>query len=248
MHSPHSPTTILLQIKILEHDFLYEKRVSWKVSRTMSRDGFEPSTRGASIHCSTPELSRQLNHTSYLQHMKTQLFLRDRHILAQVLGFLTQIQRKNGHILFVGIGEEHRILLQEYILPRGHSYMTCKWLPGLVTNSIQHEFSHQMYHNLAQMIRKDPTVLRGRASVLFEKMGEKYANILKIIPDVVIFLGYEENFSVGLRECAKMEIPTISFSHSGDETFPTNYPLCIQPSLLNVQQFIKLTCFALDRA
>ena len=126
--------------------------------------------------------------------------------------------------------------------------MTCKWLPGLVTNSLQHEFSHQMYHNLAQMIHKDPTVLRGRASVLFEKMGEKYANILKVVPDVVVFLGYEENFAVGLRECSKVEIPTIAFSHYKSGAYTTSYPLSIQPSLLNVQQFVKLLCFTLDRA
>ena len=176
----------------------------------------------------------------------TSVFLKNREVLIQALGLLVRIRKKGGHVLFVGSGEEHQILFREYVKPLEHSFITCKWLPGLLTNTTQHEFSHEMYHHLTKMLRMNSTNLQGRASILFEKMGIKYANIRNLIPDTVIFLDHEESSIRGLKECQKAGIPTIAFCQSQNYRDLVTYPLFVKPSLYNVQRILQLSCFALN--
>ena len=163
--------------------------------------------------------------------------------LLHALSFLSEIGQRGGKALFIGDRPEHGLFFHEYLRKTPHSYLSCGWVPGLITNASQHECSQQAHHALARILQERPRALRGRAAKIFESRQHVYANIRDLKPDVIIFLGEEDHRSGCLQECQKLHIPTVALCPAKGTLLWSSrvtYPVFFQTSIQTVHKFTKL--------
>lgn len=160
--------------------------------------------------------------------------------LVRALSFLSEIGQLKGKALFVGDKPEHGLLFHEYLADTPHSYLSCGWVPGLLTNSSQHECTQQAHQVLARILKEKPRALRGRAAKIFESREHIYAHINDLKPDVIIFLGDEDYRSGALQECHKLQIPTVALCKTPLWASQVTYPVFFQTSIQIVHKLTKL--------
>ena len=165
--------------------------------------------------------------------------------LTRALSFLEQLGKLQGTALFVGDRDEHARIFDAYLPQTRHSYLSCGWVPGLLTNSSQHDCLRQAYELLSEMAKEKPKALRGRAQKIFRARHTIYANIHTIKPDVVILLGEEDYYTGVLRECHKLHIPTIALCRTPYWAAEVTYPVFFKTSIRIVHLLVKLYIAAL---
>ena len=165
--------------------------------------------------------------------------------LTRALSFLEQLGKLQGTALFVGDRDEHARIFDAYLPQTRHSYLSCGWVPGLLTNSSQHDCLRQAHKLLSEMAKEKPKALRGRAQKIFRARHTIYANIHTIKPDVVILLGEEDYYTGVLRECHKLHIPTIALCRTPYWAAEVTYPVFFKTSIRIVHLLVKLYIAAL---
>ena len=160
--------------------------------------------------------------------------------LIRALSFLYEIGQLQGKALFIGDRPEHALLFHEYLSKTPHSYLSCGWVPGLLTNASQHECTQQAHQILASIMRERPRALRGRAAKIFESREHIYAHLNDLKPDVIIFLGEEDHRSGALQECQKLQIPTVALCRTPAWSSQVTYPVFFQTSVQIVHKLTKL--------
>ena len=165
--------------------------------------------------------------------------------LTRALSFLERLGKLQGTALFVGDRDEHARIFDAYLPQTRHSYLSCGWVPGLLTNSSQHDCLRQAHKLLSEMAKEKPKALRGRAQKIFRARHTIYANIHTIKPDVVILLGEEDYYTGVLRECHKLHIPTIALCRTPYWAAEVTYPVFFKTSIRIVHLLVKLYIAAL---
>ena len=160
--------------------------------------------------------------------------------LIHTLSFLSEVGRLKGKALFVGDKPEHGLLFHEYLAGSHHSYLSCGWVPGLLTNGAQHEGTQQAHQILARILKEKPRALRGRAAKIFESREHIYAHMHNLKPDVIIFLGEEDYRSGALQECHKLQIPTVALCKTPSWSSRVTYPVFFHTSIQIVHKLTKL--------
>ncbi len=216
----------------------------------------------APLHSTVRKYSVVSLHCKVLSHYKVPLHQRVQHegktlynqrrfashstiSLTRALSFLEQLGKLQGTALFVGDRDEHARIFDAYLPQTRHSYLSCGWVPGLLTNSSQHDCLRQAHKLLSEMAKEKPKALRGRAQKIFRARHTIYANIHTIKPDVVILLGEEDYYTGVLRECHKLHIPTIALCRTPYWAAEVTYPVFFKTSIRIVHLLVKLYIAAL---
>ena len=216
----------------------------------------------APLHSTVRKYSVVSLHCKVLSHYKVPLHQRAQHegktlynqrrfashstiSLTRALSFLEQLGKLQGTALFVGDRDEHARIFDAYLPQTRHSYLSCGWVPGLLTNSSQHDCLRQAHKLLSEMAKEKPKALRGRAQKIFRARHTIYANIHTIKPDVVILLGEEDYYTGVLRECHKLHIPTIALCRTPYWAAEVTYPVFFKTSIRIVHLLVKLYIAAL---
>ena len=165
--------------------------------------------------------------------------------LTRALSFLEKLGQLQGTALFVGDRDEHARIFDAYLQHTRHSYLSCGWVPGLLTNASQHDCLRQAHKLLSEMAKEKPKALRGRAQKIFRARDTVYAHIHTIRPDVVILLGEEDYYTGVLRECQKLHIPTIALCRTPYWAAEVTYPVFFTTSIRIVHLLVKLYVSAL---
>ena len=165
--------------------------------------------------------------------------------LTRALSFLEKLGKLQGTALFVGDCDEHARIFDAYLPQTKHSYLSCGWVPGLLTNASQHDCLRQAHKLLSEMAIEKPKALRGRAQKIFRARHTVYAHIHTIRPDVVILLGEEDYYTGVLRECQKLHIPTIALCRTPYWAAEVTYPVFLKTSIRIVHLLVKLYTNAL---
>ena len=169
--------------------------------------------------------------------------------LTSALSFLVELGNLKGNALFVGDKKEHALIFNKYVKGTPHSFLQCRWVPGLLTNSSQHMGTQQAHKTLAHIVKSRPSSpLRGRALKMFESRETLYEHLNVQIPDVVIFLGSESQLLRIAQECHKVNRPLIACCPTRKYVNHVTYPILQSSSIRNVHFLTKIFVHALTKA
>jgi small subunit ribosomal protein S2 len=152
-------------------------------------------------------------------------------MLDKALEFISEITKKGGIILLVGIHPTARSLLVEFGKKFSFPYVVERWLGGTLTNFKVISGRIQYLKDLeakiasgeiAHYTKKERMKINQEAKQLAEKF-EGLRNMTKL-PDAVFLIGMERH-STCVREARRMGIPIIALCNSNDDPTLADYPI-----------------------
>ena len=150
--------------------------------------------------------------------------------IEKACGFVKDIVRKNGEILFVGTKKQAQDIVQQEADRCSMFYIVERWLGGTLTNfstikkSIKRlKLLEKEGSNLYENMTKKETQMLNREKL---KLADQHRGIkdMRRLPDLVIIVDaqYEDT---EIKEAKRLDIPTIAIVDSNTDPNKVTYPI-----------------------
>jgi len=220
-----------------------KKKTKPKSKESLAEEMFE-----AGIHFGHKKSNWNPKMKQYIYGLRNNVYILDLEKtvkkLEQALGFIKEIKRKDGKILFVGTRPQCQELVKNAAQAVKMPYIVSRWIGGLLTNFTV--IRKRVDYLISLEKKKDSGELKKytkKEQVDFnkeiEKLKKKFEGIksLEKLPDVIIILSIKEQ-ATAIKEAKRKDIPIVSLVDTNCDPSLVDYPIPSNDDAISALKFM----------